>query len=138
MMEKLFLGLMLVLFLILLACEPPDSRVEALLPPNIIWLVAEDIRPALGCYRDELAVTPPIDAMAQSGVRYTKPMLQPPSTPQHRLVGFPVCWRTLRPVQLLAMETLCLLSPTSMAVEVLGKWVQDDRPWLALSAMERT
>lgn len=41
-------------------------------PPNIIWLVAEDISPALGCYGDPLAYTPNIDALAKEGVLFQK------------------------------------------------------------------
>jgi len=56
----------------LLSCESSKSTDETLPPPNIIWLLAEDISPALGCYGDELALTPRIDALAESGVRYTQ------------------------------------------------------------------
>lgn len=41
-------------------------------PPNIIWLVAEDISPALGCYGDPLAITPNIDEIAKHGVLFQK------------------------------------------------------------------
>ena len=39
--------------------------------PNILWIMTEDINPRLGCYGDEVAVTPNIDAMAAEGVMYT-------------------------------------------------------------------
>ena len=38
--------------------------------PNILWVSAEDISPDLGCYGDDYAVTPNIDALAARGVRY--------------------------------------------------------------------
>ena len=38
--------------------------------PNILWLSVEDISPDLGCYGDELAKTPTLDALAAEGVRY--------------------------------------------------------------------
>ncbi len=63
------LGLVFTIFSFLSNCtkEPdPDA------PPNIIWLVAEDISPALGCYGDPLAITPNIDALAETGIRYEK------------------------------------------------------------------
>ncbi|EAZ82480.1 sulfatase-like hydrolase/transferase [Algoriphagus machipongonensis] len=41
------------------------------LKPNIIWLIAEDISPALGAYGDPLAYTPNIDKLASLGVVYT-------------------------------------------------------------------
>lgn len=39
--------------------------------PNIIWLIAEDISPALGCYGDSLATTPNLDRLASTGVVFT-------------------------------------------------------------------
>lgn len=39
--------------------------------PNILWITADDLSPALGCYGDPYAVTPNIDALARSSVRYT-------------------------------------------------------------------
>jgi len=40
--------------------------------PNILWITCEDTSPFLGCYGDELAVTPHLDKLAGEGVRYTK------------------------------------------------------------------
>ena len=40
-------------------------------PPNILWISAEDIGPAFGCYGDEFATTPNIDKLAEDGVVYT-------------------------------------------------------------------
>ncbi|MFP4500718.1 MAG: sulfatase-like hydrolase/transferase [Candidatus Hydrogenedentota bacterium] len=39
--------------------------------PNILWISTEDIGPHLGCYGDPHAITPTLDALAASGVRYT-------------------------------------------------------------------
>lgn len=39
--------------------------------PNILWLVSEDNSPMLGCYGDEFATTPNLDAMASDGFLYT-------------------------------------------------------------------
>lgn len=38
--------------------------------PNILWLSCEDTSPLLGCYCDDLATTPHLDALASRGVRY--------------------------------------------------------------------
>ncbi len=38
--------------------------------PNIIWLIAEDISPELGCYGNEYATTPNLDKLADSGLVY--------------------------------------------------------------------
>ena len=41
--------------------------------PNILWITCEDTSARrLGCYGDELAVTPHLDKLAGEGVRYTK------------------------------------------------------------------
>jgi arylsulfatase A-like enzyme len=38
--------------------------------PNIVWLVAEDMSPWLGCYGDATVPTPNCDRLAREGVRY--------------------------------------------------------------------
>ncbi|AGA25331.1 sulfatase family protein [Singulisphaera acidiphila] len=40
--------------------------------PNILWLVAEDFGPHLGCYGTQQVWTPNIDKLAADGVRYTR------------------------------------------------------------------
>jgi N-sulfoglucosamine sulfohydrolase len=40
--------------------------------PNILWLVAENIKLDLGCYGEKLVRTPNLDALAAAGVRYTR------------------------------------------------------------------
>jgi len=39
--------------------------------PNILWITTEDMSPRLGCYGDELAITPNIDHLATQGIRFT-------------------------------------------------------------------
>ena len=39
--------------------------------PNILWLLAEDFGPALGCYGQKNVSTPNLDQLARDGVRYT-------------------------------------------------------------------
>ena len=52
----------------LLACSglAADNR------PNIVWLVAEDMSPDLGCYQDAQAITPKLDKLASQGARFTR------------------------------------------------------------------
>ncbi len=38
--------------------------------PNILWITSEDNGPHLGCYGDQYAVTPNLDALAAKGCRY--------------------------------------------------------------------
>ena len=40
--------------------------------PNILWLIAEDFGPHLGCYGTKEVTTPVLDAMAAKGMRYTR------------------------------------------------------------------
>lgn len=40
--------------------------------PNILWLVAEDFGPHLGCYGTKEVHTPNLDRLAAGGVRYTR------------------------------------------------------------------
>lgn len=40
--------------------------------PNILWLIAEDFGPELGCYGTEQVWTPNLDRLAAQGVRYTR------------------------------------------------------------------
>ncbi len=40
--------------------------------PNLLWISAEDIGPRLACYGDPHAITPNLDALAATGVRYSR------------------------------------------------------------------
>ncbi len=40
--------------------------------PNILWLIAEDFGPHLGCYGTREVWTPNLDELAEQGVRYTR------------------------------------------------------------------
>ncbi len=40
--------------------------------PNILWILAEDFSPDLGCYDYPLVHTPNIDGLARKGVRFTR------------------------------------------------------------------
>jgi uncharacterized sulfatase len=47
------------------------TSAAAELRPNILWLTSEDHGPHLGCYGDDFATTPSVDALAKRGLRYT-------------------------------------------------------------------
>jgi len=57
-------------FILLLACLSID--VNAADRPNILWITSEDNGPHLGCYGDDYAVTPHLDALAEKSLRYTR------------------------------------------------------------------
>lgn len=53
-----------------LALPPAAHAADA--RPNILWLIAEDFGVELNCYGDSVAHSPRIDALAESGVRYSR------------------------------------------------------------------
>jgi arylsulfatase A-like enzyme len=48
----------------------PASTSQVATRPNILWIVANDISPDLGCYGNKLVHTPNLDKLAQEGVMY--------------------------------------------------------------------
>ena len=57
------------------------AKAEEELPlPNILWITSEDNSPIAGCYGDEFATTPNMDALAAEGFLYT-----------HAYANVPVC-----------------------------------------------
>lgn len=69
--------------------------------PNIVWIVCEDMNPILGCYGDNVAKTPNIDKLAETGVVY-----------QHAYANAPIC----------APARSCLITgvyPTSLGTQHL-------------------
>ncbi len=63
-----FISIILILFFFP-QCSIITSN-ESEIQPNILWIVTEDISPALGCYGDEYAKTPNLDQFASQGIRF--------------------------------------------------------------------
>ena len=62
----------LCILLLVNACLPAGNLIlGADDRPNILWITAEDMSPALGCYGDTYATTPNIDKLATESVRYS-------------------------------------------------------------------
>ena len=55
-----------------------SSLVSAQDLPNILWITSEDNGPHLGCYGDDYATTPNLDALAQKGMIYTRAISNAP------------------------------------------------------------
>jgi len=49
------------------AAAQPNGSMQR---PNILWISCEDMSPDLGCYGDDYAITPNLDAFAEESVRY--------------------------------------------------------------------
>lgn len=62
----LYSGIILFIPSIFISCTEKN-----ILRPNILWIIAEDLSPDLGCYGNTLVKTPEVDFMASSGVRFT-------------------------------------------------------------------
>ncbi len=57
------------LFLTLSILIPVLSQGKIL--PNILWITAEDMSPAIGCYGNTDAITPNIDKLAKNSIKFT-------------------------------------------------------------------
>ena len=64
--------------LTILPADTPASTETAELPPNVLHIIIDDLRPALGCYGDPIARTPAIDRLAREGVQFDNAYVQYP------------------------------------------------------------
>ncbi|MEP3479404.1 MAG: sulfatase-like hydrolase/transferase [Fuerstiella sp.] len=58
------------------AKAPEPSVVSNQSKPNILFISVDDLRPTLGCYGDELAITPNMDRLASRGVQFNRAYCQ--------------------------------------------------------------
>lgn len=52
------------------AAEPTAAETTTAERPNILWITSEDHGPEMGCYGDEFATTPNVDALAKRGMLF--------------------------------------------------------------------
>jgi len=52
-------------------CSATGLAAEKSGRPNILWIIAEDMSPDLGCYGNKVVTTPNIDSLAAGGMRFT-------------------------------------------------------------------
>ena len=64
-----YLRLVVVLFAFAGSCE-------AIGKPNILFIAIDDLRPELGCYGSEIAISPNLDALASSGLLFERAYCQ--------------------------------------------------------------
>ena len=62
--------IIILLFLLGLGLNISCTKVENQ-QPNILWILAEDLSPDLGCYGNSVVQSPVLDSMAQHGMRFT-------------------------------------------------------------------
>ena len=46
------------------------AAVQAAQKPNVLLILVDDLKPAMGCYGDNVAITPNMDALARRGMRF--------------------------------------------------------------------
>ena len=46
------------------------AAVQAAQKPNVLLILVDDLKPAMGCYGDNAAITPNMDALARRGMRF--------------------------------------------------------------------
>jgi len=68
----------LVMLFSLMACEAQVDKTidEPVKKPNILFIAVDDLRPELGCYESEIAVSPNIDKLATEGLLFNKAYCQ--------------------------------------------------------------
>ncbi|MFM9196809.1 MAG: sulfatase-like hydrolase/transferase, partial [Planctomycetia bacterium] len=62
--------LVVVVVLATLLGNPPAPAAEPGRPPNIVWLIVEDMSPWIAAYGDQTVPTPHLDRLAREGVVY--------------------------------------------------------------------
>ena len=60
------------------ACAQRQGKQEVEKRPNILFIIAEDLSPDLGCYGNDLVKTPVLDALASNGMRFSSAFVVAP------------------------------------------------------------
>lgn len=73
-MKRLILNLLLLIFANCCWAEKPSASPRY----NVLLIMADDLRPAMGCYGDAQAKTPNLDRLAARGIRFDRAYVQYP------------------------------------------------------------
>lgn len=73
-MRNRILGL-LILFL-LFTCNKKAQEVEENKKPNILFIAIDDLRPELGSYGSEIALSPNLDKLSSQGLQFNRAYCQ--------------------------------------------------------------
>lgn len=76
--------MMRLLFLVLFATFTSCAHSTNASKKNVLLLIVDDLRPALGCYDDRLAVTPNIDRLAEKSALFQRTYAQVTKTKQNK------------------------------------------------------
>ncbi len=64
--------------LVLFGCTVGMARGDSHERPNILWIIVEDMSPHFSCYGESTIRTPKVDALAQSGIRFSRAFVTAP------------------------------------------------------------
>lgn len=70
---------LIITLVLLISCkrkETVEKEIQQNTRPNILFIAIDDLRPELGCYGSDIAITPHIDALAANGLRFNKAYTQ--------------------------------------------------------------
>ncbi|RPD93369.1 DUF229 domain-containing protein [Aureibaculum marinum] len=69
----------LFLLVLLIGCKPKEQKeVEPIKTPNILFLAIDDLRPEIGAYGSDIAITPNLDKLANQGLLFNNAYCQEP------------------------------------------------------------
>ena len=69
--KSIFVVLTVVLGISPIAFAPAEEK-----PPNVLFIAVDDLRPELGCYGSPIAITPNLDALAETGMHFERAYCQ--------------------------------------------------------------
>ncbi len=75
-------------------CGLLSTIAQAAERPNIVWIIVDDMSPNFGCYGEKMISTPHVDAMARSGVQFTKAFVTAPVCSACRSALITGCYQT--------------------------------------------